>query len=115
MQNGKMEQGAINVSELVDGVRTAMRVDSSSTAQVGDDINIPKACDEASGEDQTEPPKVSPSKSWTDAIWGSSKVEKSVKGGTDSDRAHDDVKMDVNVNQGENEVNTVRGLSLIHI
>ena len=109
IQNGKMEQGAINVSELVDGVRTAMRVDNSSTDQVGDDINIPKACDEVSGEDQTEPLKVSPSKSWTDAIWGSSKVEKSVKGGTDI--AHDEVKMEVNVDHGENEVNPLRGLA----
>ena len=59
VQNGTMEQGASNVSELVDGVRTAMSVDSS-TDLVGDNINLAKACDEVSGEDQTETPKFLP-------------------------------------------------------
>ena len=112
LQNGTNEQGATNVSELVDGVRTAMRMDRS-TDTVGDNINLAKAYDEVSGEDQTETPKVPPSKSWTDAIWGSSKNEKSEG---EADGSLDEVKMEANVQpregrERENEVNPLRGLA----
>ena len=107
LHNGSLDMGSTKVIELIDGVRTAMTVESSNDL-AGGDISEGKACDEVTGEQQAGNTEVSPSKSWTDAIWGQSSgiVEKS----------KDEVKMEANVSQierteGEMEINHSRSIA----